>query len=179
MRALADEAARSLFAEEVLRADGWRRDEAGHWHGPESPGAMQGPVTDVVVLAQAHAEVSRSLEPSQEEALSSAERVALENGCDDIEPPPPDDVDDSGAGASLDTEAGALLDREFAQHLESCLDAHAPGATDDGVAALLMSPYADMVQTRARALVAERVAAAQAAMAAAQSADGEPGDPRT
>lgn len=179
MRALADEAERWLFAEEVLSADGWRRDEAGHWHGPESPGAMQGPVTDVVVLAQARAEVSRSLEPSQEEAFSSAERVALEDGCDDIEPPPPDDVDESGARASLDTGAGALLDRVFAQHLQSCLDAYLPGGTDDGVADVLMSPYVDMVQARARALVAERVAPVRAVMAAAQSADGEPGDSRT
>ena len=34
MRALAEKADRWLFAEEVLAADGWRRDAAGHWHGP-------------------------------------------------------------------------------------------------------------------------------------------------
>ena len=39
VEALAGEAGCGLFAEEVLAADGWRRDAHGHWHGPLSPGA--------------------------------------------------------------------------------------------------------------------------------------------
>ena len=67
VEALAGEAGCGLFAEEVLAADGWRRDAHGHWHGPLSPGAAAGPVGDVVVLAQARADAERSLAPSFEQ----------------------------------------------------------------------------------------------------------------
>ena len=78
VEALAGEAGCGLFADEVLGADGWRRDAHGHWHGPLSPGAAAGPVGDVVVLAQARADVERSLAPSFEQTLSGGDLVALD-----------------------------------------------------------------------------------------------------
>ena len=171
MRALADASERALFADSALCADGWRCDTHGHWHGPLSPGACEGPVTDVVVLAQARAEVDRTLEPSLEETLSSAERVALDAECDpfdDFEPPAPSVRDESGASASLDAANAPALDAEYAALMAARFGVRrADGAGVD--------PYLALVEARARELVAERVAEARAAMEASGDCSG--GDP--
>ena len=167
MRALADANDRVLFADSVLSADGWRRDTDGHWHGPLSPGACEGPVTDVVLLAQARAEVDRTLEPSVEERLSSAERVTLDAQCppfDDVEPPPPSALDESGASAALDAANAPALDAEYAELMAARFGVRRPDV--EGV-----DPYLTLVEARARELVAERVAAARAAMAAGETVD--------
>ena len=167
MRALADAPERALFADSVLSADGWRRDAHGHWHGPLSPGACEGPVTDVVVLAQARAEVDRTLGPSPEETHSSAERVALDAELppfDDFEPPAPSVLDESGASASLDAANAPALDAEYAELMAARLRPRRAGA--EGV-----DPYLALIVTRARALVAERVAAARAAMDAEETSE--------
>ena len=95
VEALAGDCGHGLFAEEVLAADGWRRDAHGHWHGPLSPAAVAGPVDDVVVLAQARADVEQRLAPSFEQTFTGGELVALEEPDDQVAVEPPEDAGDA------------------------------------------------------------------------------------
>ena len=163
--ALADEEDRRLFSAEALAADGWRRDARGRWHGPASPGACEGPVADVVVLARARAEVDAALGlDTGEEAPTASELVALDEECADGAPPVPEGFEDA---VSFDAEAAAALDAEFAALAEAFARAYPAGAAVDA--------YAERIEARARALVAERVAAARAALEAAHAIDGPSG----
>ena len=120
---LAGEAGCGLFADEALAADGWRRDAHGHWHGPLSPGAAAGPVGDVVVLAQARADVERNLQPSFEQVLSGGDLVALDEP-DDEPVEPPEDIGDAERAAWNDANTAAEFSREYA----ALMKAYAAGA---------------------------------------------------
>ena len=163
--ALADAQDRGLFAPEALAADGWRRDAHGRWHGPASPGACEGPVTDVVLLARARAEVDAALGlDTGEEVKTAAWLLALDEECADGAPPAPEGFDDA---VSFDADAAAALDADFAALAEAFARAHPTGAAADA--------YAERIEARARALVAERVEAARAALEAADAIDGPSG----
>ena len=171
VEALAGEAGCGLFAEEVLAADGWRRDAHGHWHGPLSPGAAAGPVGDVVVLAQARADVERSLAPSFEQTLSGGELVALDEP-DDEPVEPPEDIGDAERAAWNDARTAAEFSHEYATLMKAYAAARQSDGTRIAADGRVIDPWAEMVQARARALVAERVAAARAAMAPSKRSTG-------
>ena len=115
VEALAGEAGCGLFAEEVLAADGWRRDVHGHWHGPLSPRAAAGPVGDAVVLAQARADVERNLQPSFEQVLSGGDLVALDEP-DDEPVEPPEDIGDAERAAWNDANTAAEFTEAGIEH---------------------------------------------------------------
>ena len=170
VEALAGEAGCGLFAEEVLAADGWRRDAHGHWHGPLSPGAATGPVGDVVVLAQARADVERNLQPSFEQVLSGGDLVALDEPDDEAPVEPPEDIGDAERAASNDANTAAEFSREYAALMKAYAAARRSDGTRIAAGGRVVDPWAELVQARARALVAERVAAARAAMAPSKRA---------
>ena len=145
------------------RADGWRRDAHGHWHGPLSPGAAAGPVGDVVVLAQARADVERSLAPSFEQTLSGGDLVALDEP-DEAPVEPPEDIGDAERAAWNDANTAAEFSREYAALMKAYAAARRSDGTRIAADGRVVDPWAELVQARARALVAERVAAARAAM---------------
>ena len=165
IRALADGADRALLADEALAADGWRRDADGHWHGALTAAACEGPVTDVVVLAQARADVDRTLAPTPEETLAPGEWTSVlgEDAPRGDGPPPPD----LGTCTGPTAEALDAASARFAELCEAWTDARQPDGTFVTAAGEVVDPYAERVQARARALVAERVAAAMEAMEAA------------
>lgn len=172
IEALAGDAGHGLFADEVLGADGWRRDAHGHWHGPLTPTAATGPVADVVVLAQARADVERSLVPSFEQVLSGGELVALEEPDDEAPVERPEDIGDAERAASND----ACTAPEFSREYTALMKAYAVARRSDGTRVSadgqVIDSYAELVETRARALVAERVAAARAAMESPERSTG-------
>ena len=168
---LASEAGCGLFADEVLAADGWRRDAHGHWHGPLSPGAAAGPVGDVVVLAQARADVERNLQPSFEQVLSGGDLVALDEP-DEAPVEPPEDIGDAERAAWNDANTAAEFSREYAALMKAYAAARRSDGTRIAADGRVIDPWAEMVQARARALVAERVAAARAAMAPSKRSKG-------
>ena len=161
IRALADGADRALFADEALAADGWRRDADGHWHGALTAAACEGPVTDVVVLAQARADVDRGLAPTPEETLAPGEWTSLlgEDAPRGDGPPPPDLGTCTGPTAE-DLDAASA---RFAELCEAWTEARQPDGTFVTAAGEVLDPYAERVQAQARAIVAERVAAAMEA----------------
>ena len=171
IEALAGEAGCGLFAEEALVADGWRRDAHG-WHGPLSPAAAAGPVGDVVVLAQARADVERTLVPSFEQTLSGGELVALDEPDDHGPVEPPEDIGDAERAASNDARIAAAFSREYAALMKTYAAARRSDGTRIGADGQVIDAYAELVQARARALVTERVAAARAAMAPSTRAQG-------
>lgn len=168
--ALAGEPGCGLFAEEALAADGWRRDAHG-WHGPLSPAAAAGPVGDVVVLAQARADIEQSLAPSFEQVLSGGELVALEEP-DEAPVEPPEDAGDAERAASNDARIAAAFSREYAALMKTYAAARRSDGTRIGADGQVIDAWADLVQARARALVAERMAAARAAMAPSTRSQG-------
>ena len=172
VEALAGEAGCGLFAEEVLAADGWRRDAHGHWHGPLSPGAAAGPVGDVVVLAQARADVERSLAPSFEQTLSGGDLVALDEPDDEAPVEPPEDIGDAERAAWNDANTAAEFSREYAALMKAYAAARRSDGTRIAADGRVVDPWAELVQARARALVAERVAAARTAMAPSKRSTG-------
>ena len=171
IEALSGEAAHGLFADEALAADGWRRDAHRHWHGPLSPAATAGPVGDVVVLAQARADAERSLAPSFEQVLSGGELVALDEP-DETPVETPEDAGDAERAASNDARTAAAFSREYAALMLAYAAARRSDGTRIGADGQVIDAYAELVQARARALVAERVAAARAAMAPSTRSQG-------
>lgn len=179
LEALAGEAGCGLFTDEVLAADGWRRDAHG-WDGPLSPGAAVGPVGDVVVLTQARADVERSLAPSFEQTLTGGELVALDEPDDQAPVEPPEDVDDAERAASNDARTAAAFSREYTARLKAYAAARRSDGTRVGADGQVIDPYAELVEARARALVAERVESARAAMGSSQpSKESSPPNPRS
>ena len=138
IRALADGADRALFADEALAADGWRRDADGHWHGALTAAACEGPVTDVVVLAQARADVDRGLAPTPEETLAPGEWTSLlgEDAPRGDGPPPPD----LGTCTGPTAEALDAASARFAELCEAWADARQPDGTFVTAAGEVVTP---------------------------------------
>ena len=122
-----------------------------------------------MVLAQARADVERSLAPSFEQTLSGGDLVALDEP-DEAPVEPPEDIGDAERAAWNDANTAAEFSREYATLMKAYAAARRSDGTRIGADGRVVDPWAELVQARARALVAERVAAARAAMAPSKRA---------
>ena len=91
---------------------------------------------------------------------------------DDEPVEPPEDIGDAERAAWNDANTAAEFSREYAALIKAYAAARRSDGTRIAADGRVIDPWAEMVQARARALVAERVAAARAAMAPSKRSTG-------